>query len=216
MRSNKIGLTEQQRAFAAALEGEGNHIVAAAAKIVGVHPSTAGAWLNLPAFQEYLAELQAAKAAVVTQQVGITAEDVFRELGYIAFSDITELLEEESFELVENGQAVKQITFRVRNPKTLPLSIRRAIARFKMIKGTHGNPPTFECQMYPKVEALKMIALAVRMIDAGGGSGDPENPVGNFIGKGVKLNGLTLTGPAKGKLQAEGVSSKANGHAKAR
>lgn len=198
------GITDKQRAFVVALVGDPDRVVTAAAAVAGISLTTGTAWLKRPEIQALIAEVEKKQVAAIEDRIAVTAERIYEELSYIAFSDITELLEEESFELVEDAKSARQVTFRVRNPKSLKPSIRRAIASFRMIKGTHGNPPVFECKMYPKVEALKMLALATQMIPRDGGTAD--DGTSNFKPSNVKLAGLTLTGPAKGKLQAEGVS----------
>jgi hypothetical protein len=207
------GISEKQRAFVAALVGDPARIVVAAARVAGISNVTGAAWLKKPEIQALIAEMEKTQVAKIEERIAVTAQDIYEELSFIAFSDITELLEAESFELVEGGKATTQVMFRVRNPKTLPTPIRRAIASFRMIKGTNGAPPVFECKMYPKVEALKMLALATQLIPRDGGTAD--DGTSGFKPNGVKLVGLTLTGPAKGKLQAEGVSN-ASSKSKAR
>lgn len=213
-RGVRKGLTDQERAFCVALVGECRYTISAAAALVGVQKQTGRRWLDRPEVQELLEELEAKRKAEAGEALIVSADRVEQEVAAIAFADLTDLLDCEGVEIVDNGQVSRRLVFNVRNPKLLPAHIRRSIRKFKMVYPRDGGEPRFQCELFDKMEALKMLGLTTGLVqprtfgsnsDADSGSARPAN--------GVKLVGLTLTGPTKGKLPS-GDATKLNGHAK--
>lgn len=215
MTSERVTLTDQQRAFCEALVGEGRETVKAACKIAGCSEKSAYAWLGKPLVQDYLEKLRAEKRAAVVERLVVDASRVEQELSCIAFSNIVDLVVAGEVEIIEDGRATKRMLFACQNPKLLPEHVQRAICKLRVTypEGMKG-PPRFVCELYNKVEALKILGLTTGLIvprSPFGGSGD--DPGSARPANGVKFAGLTLNGPSKGKVKAEG-KSKANGHAK--
>lgn len=213
-RGVRKGLTDQERAFCVALVGEARYTISAASALVGVNNKTGRAWLDRPEVQECLEELEAVRKAESGGALLVTAERVEQEVAAIAFADLTDLLDCEGVEIVDNGEASRRLVFSVRNPKMLPAHIRRAIRKFKMVYPRNGGEPRFQCELFDKMEALKMLGVTSGLVQPRqfGGNTDPEAS-GARPHNGVKLAGLTLIGPTKGKLPS-GDAPKLNGRAK--
>lgn len=207
-------ITDKQRALVMALVGPGRYNVAASAKIAGVSSKTARAWMHKPEVLEFLHDIEREKREELAQGgLLVNADRVTEEIACIALANVVDLLGDERVEIIEqDGTRSEKIVFRCKDPRKLPLQVQRAISKLRVTyPDGHKGEPRFTCELFNKVEALKILGLITGAIPAGNrfGSGG-EDGAGARSANGVKLAGLMLTGPTKGKLNATG-NSKPNG-----
>lgn len=209
-------LTDKQRRALDCYAGPGMFSIADTSRRIGMSHQVLAAWVKLPAAVEYVAALQAAKTEAATRTVAIATVDgldgslvqaarVEQEIACIAFADVTELIGVEEIEIVENGNVTKSTVFRVKNPKTLPEAIRRSIQSFRAIHGPGKGELRFECRLFNKLDALKILGLTTGLIEQN--MGRPLDPDGKPAQGMSNLAGLMLIGPTKGKLNGKGNSS---------
>lgn len=100
---------------------------------------------NLPHIQARIEELM----APAIEATGVTVADIVQELKSLAFYDITDVLEVSG----------KKVT--LRNPKTLPEELRRAIVSIKPVE--IGKKIHYQCRFGDKQKALETLGRHLQM-----------------------------------------------------